>query len=108
MSTATVFPPLKKKKTLRKMTKKEIEVEAAFAKEVYRRRGEINRLTVAVLSGKPVPMTIKLNAEELKIAHRQADSKGLREGPYLTGLVRDALERVDKNMPKPTRKRSGT
>jgi hypothetical protein len=90
---------------LRKMTKKEIEAEAAFAKEAYRRRGEINRLAIAVLSDKPVPVTVKLNADELKMAHRQAKSKGLREGPYLTSLVREALQRADKKMAKPPRKR---
>jgi hypothetical protein len=89
----------------RKMTKKEIEAEAAYAKEAYRRRGEINRLAIAVLSGNPVPVTIKLNADELKQAHRQAQSKGLRDGPYLTNLVREALKRADKKMTKPTRKR---
>jgi hypothetical protein len=89
----------------RKMTKKEIEAEAAFAKEAYRRRGEINRLAIAILSGKPVAVTIKLNADELKMAQRQAESKGLREGPYLTSLVREALQRADKKMAKPTRKR---
>jgi hypothetical protein len=60
------FEDSKRRKMPRKMTKKEIEAEAAYAKEAYRRRGEINRLAVAILSGKPVPVTIKLNADELK------------------------------------------
>jgi hypothetical protein len=88
----------------RKMTKKELEAEAAFAEEMYRRRNEVNRLAVAVLSGKPVPVPIKLNADELRKAGRQARDKGLRVTAYLTALVQEALERVETNTHKPGRK----
>lgn len=86
------------------MTKKELEAEAAYAKEAYRRRAELNLLAAAVLSEKPVSVSIKLNADELRKAGQQARDKGLLLNPYLTALVQEALERVETNSRKPGRK----
>jgi hypothetical protein len=91
---------------LRKMTKKELdEAEAVYADDAYRRRGELNRQAIAVLSGKVVPLTVHLKPAELEQAQQQAKKKNLRINAYLTGLVREALKCADPG--KLSSKRAG-
>jgi predicted DNA binding CopG/RHH family protein len=70
-----------------------IEAEKAFAAEVYRDRAAINRKAQAVLASGSRQITIRLGNEELALARRQAESRGLKYQTYIKMLLHEALTR---------------
>jgi predicted DNA binding CopG/RHH family protein len=70
-----------------------IDVEAAFAANVYRDRAAINRKAQEVLAAGSRQITIRLNNSEIALAKRQAEAKGLRYQTYIKMLLHEALAR---------------
>ena len=70
--------------------KKRLEAEAAFAKEVYNDRANINRKALAILTGSR-PVTIRLNNSEIALAKQQAEAKGLKYQTYMKMLLHESL-----------------
>jgi predicted DNA binding CopG/RHH family protein len=70
-----------------------IEAEKAFAADVYRDRAAINRKAQMVLASGSRQITIRLRNDELAMARRQAEAKGLKYQTYIKMLLHEALVR---------------
>jgi predicted DNA binding CopG/RHH family protein len=70
-----------------------IKAEKAFAKDVYRDRAAINRKAQAVLASGSRQITIRLGNDQLALARRQAEAKGLKYQTYIKMLLHEALTR---------------
>lgn len=70
-----------------------IEAEKAFAADVYRDRAAINRKAQIALASGSRQITIRLGNDELALARRQADAKGLKYQTYIKMLLHEALAR---------------
>lgn len=70
-----------------------IEAEKAFAADVYRDRAAINRKAQTVLASGSRQVTIRLGNDELALARRQAEAKGLKYQTYIKMLLHEALVR---------------
>jgi predicted DNA binding CopG/RHH family protein len=70
-----------------------IEAEKAFAKDVYRDRAAINRKAQTVLASGSRQITIRLGNDQLALARRQAEAKGLKYQTYIKMLLHEALTR---------------
>jgi predicted DNA binding CopG/RHH family protein len=70
-----------------------IEAEKAFAADVYRDRAAINRKAQAVLASGSRQITIRLGNDQLALARRQAEAKGLKYQTYIKMLLHEALAR---------------
>ena len=78
---------------MKKNSNSTIEAERAFAAEVYRDRASINRKAQAVLASGSRQITIRLGNDELALARRQAEAKGLKYQTYIKMLLHEALAR---------------
>jgi predicted DNA binding CopG/RHH family protein len=78
---------------MKKNSSRAIEAEKAFAAEIYRDRAAINRKAQAVLASGSRQVTIRLGNEELALARRQAEAKGLKYQTYIKMLLHEALRR---------------
>ena len=78
---------------MKKNSNNKIEAEAAFAANLYRNRAAINRKAQAVLAAGSRQITIRLGNDELALARRQAEAKGLRYQTYIKMLLHEALAR---------------
>ena len=78
---------------MKKSNSVDIEAEAAFAAELYRDRAAINRKAQAVLASGSRQVTIRLGNNELALARRQAEAKGLKYQTYIKMLLHEALVR---------------
>jgi predicted DNA binding CopG/RHH family protein len=78
---------------MKKNSSNTIEAEAAFAAEVYRDRAAINRKAQEVLAAGSRQITIRLNNNEIALAKRQAEAKGLKYQTYIKMLLHEALAR---------------
>jgi predicted DNA binding CopG/RHH family protein len=76
-----------------KKTGSTIEAEAAFAANVYRDRAAINRKAQEILAAGSRQITIRLNNNEIALAKRQAEAKGLKYQTYIKMLLHEALAR---------------
>jgi predicted DNA binding CopG/RHH family protein len=76
-----------------KKTSSTIEAEKAFAADVYRDRAAINRKAQAVLASGSRQITIRLGNDQLALARRQAEAKGLKYQTYIKMLLHEALTR---------------
>lgn len=72
------------------MTKKQIEAEAQFAREIYKDRARINEKALDVLAGSR-PVTIRLSNSEIALAKKQAEAHGLKYQTYVKMLLHQAL-----------------
>jgi predicted DNA binding CopG/RHH family protein len=70
-----------------------IEAEKSFAAEVYRDRAAINRKAQTVLASGSRQITIRLRNDEIALARRQAEAKGLKYQTYIKMLLHEALVR---------------
>ena len=70
-----------------------IEAEKAFAADLYRDRAEINRIAQTVLVSGSRQITIRLRNDEIALARRQAEAKGLKYQTYIKMLLHEALVR---------------
>ena len=70
-----------------------IKAEKAFAADVYRDRAAINRKAQAVLASGSRQITIRLGNDQLALARRQAEAKGLKYQTYIKMLLHEALTR---------------
>jgi predicted DNA binding CopG/RHH family protein len=70
-----------------------VEAEEAFASEVFRDRAAINRKAQMMLAPGSRQVTIRLGNEELALARRQAEAKGLKYQTYIKMLLHEALIR---------------
>ena len=77
---------------MRKTSSGTIEAEKAFAADVYRDRA-INRKAQAVLASGSRQITIRLGNDELALARRQAEARGLKYQTYIKMLLHEALGR---------------
>jgi predicted DNA binding CopG/RHH family protein len=78
---------------MRKNISSTIEAEKAFAADLYRDRASINRKAQAVLASGSRQITIRLGNEELALARRQAEARGLKYQTYIKMLLHEALGR---------------
>jgi predicted DNA binding CopG/RHH family protein len=78
---------------MKKNSNSTIEAEKAFAAEVYRGRAAINRKAQAVLASGSRQITIRLGNDQLALARRQAEAKGLKYQTYIKMLLHEALAR---------------
>ena len=78
---------------MRKKSSSTIEAEKAFAAEVYRDRAAINRKAQAVLASGSRQITIRLGNDEIALARRQAEARGLKYQTYIKMLLHEALGR---------------
>jgi predicted DNA binding CopG/RHH family protein len=78
---------------MRKKSSSTIEAEKAFAADVYRDRAAINRKAQAVLVSGSRQITIRLGNDELALARRQAEARGLKYQTYIKMLLHEALRR---------------
>ena len=78
---------------MKKNSSNTIESEKAFAADLYRDRAAINRKAQAVLASGSRQVTIRLGNEELALARRQAEAKGLKYQTYIKMLLHEALAR---------------
>ena len=70
-----------------------IEAEAVFSANLCRDRAAINRRAQEVLSAGSRQITIRLNNNEIALAKRQAETKGLKYQAYIKMLLHEALAR---------------
>ncbi len=78
---------------MKKNSSSTIDAEKAFAAEVYRDRAAINRKAHVVLASGSRQITIRLGNDELALARRQAEAKGLKYQTYIKMLLHEALTR---------------
>ena len=78
---------------MKKDRSKIIEAEAAFAADLYRDRGALNRTAQEVLASGSRQITIRLGNHELALARRQAEDRGLKYQTYIKMLLHEALVR---------------
>ena len=78
---------------MKKNSSNTIEAEKAFAAEVYRDRAAMNRKAQKVLASGSRQITIRLGNDELALARRQAEAKGLKYQTYIKMLLHEALAR---------------
>jgi predicted DNA binding CopG/RHH family protein/uncharacterized DUF497 family protein len=78
---------------MKKNNSNTIDAETAFAADVYRDRAAINRKAQAVLAAGSRQVTIRLGNNEIALARRQAEAKGLRYQTYIKMLLHEALAR---------------
>jgi predicted DNA binding CopG/RHH family protein len=78
---------------MKKSSSSTIEAEKAFAAEVYRDRAAMNRKAQAVLASGSRQITIRLGNDQLALARRQAEAKGLKYQTYIKMLLHEALAR---------------
>jgi predicted DNA binding CopG/RHH family protein len=78
---------------MKRNSSKTIEAEAAFAADVYRDRAAINRKAQDVLASGSRQITIRLGNNELELARRQAEAKGLKYQTYIKMLLHEGLAR---------------
>jgi predicted DNA binding CopG/RHH family protein len=78
---------------MKKKSDSKIEAENAFAAGVYRDRAAINRKAQMVLASGSRQITIRLGNDEIALARRQAEAKGLRYQTYIKMLLHEALQR---------------
>jgi predicted DNA binding CopG/RHH family protein len=78
---------------MRKNNSSTIEAEKAFAADVYRDRAAMNRKAQAVLASGSRQVTIRLGNDELALARRQAEARGLKYQTYIKMLLHEALRR---------------
>ena len=78
---------------MKKNSKSTIDAEKAFAAEVYRDRAAINRKAQTVLASGSRQITIRMRNDEIALARRQAEAKGLRYQTYIKMLLHEALVR---------------
>jgi predicted DNA binding CopG/RHH family protein len=78
---------------MKRNNSKTIEAEAVFAADVYRDRAAINRKAQQVLASGSRQITIRLGNNELALARRQAEAKGLKYQTYIKMLLHQALTR---------------
>jgi len=76
-----------------KNSSSKIEAEKAFAADVYRDRAAINRKAQAALEPGSRQITIRVGNDELALARRQAEARGLRYQTYIKMLLHEALGR---------------
>ena len=81
----------------RNNSKKEIELEAAFAADIYRDRAELNGKAQELLAAVSRQVTIRLSNSEIARAEQQAEAKGLRYQTYIKMLLHEALARYTAN-----------
>ena len=70
-----------------------VEAERAFAADVYRDRVAVNRKAQTVLASGSRQVTIRLGNQELALARRQAEARGLKYQTYIKMLLHEALVR---------------
>ena len=70
-----------------------MEAEKAFAADLYRDRASINRKAQAVLTSGSRQITIRIGNDELALARRQAEARGLKYQTYIKMLLHEALGR---------------
>jgi predicted DNA binding CopG/RHH family protein len=77
------------------MTRKEREVEAAYAEEVYKRHAEIDKKALQILKAIPPAktrqLTIRMSVTEIELAKTQAAALGLKYQTYIKMLLHRAL-----------------
>jgi predicted DNA binding CopG/RHH family protein len=78
---------------MKKNSSSTIEAEKAFAADVFRDRAAINRKAQAVLASGSRQITIRLGNDQLALARRQAEAKGLKYQTYIKMLLHEALAR---------------
>jgi predicted DNA binding CopG/RHH family protein len=78
---------------MKKNSSSTIEAEKAFAADVYRDRAAINRKAQAALASGSRQITIRLGNDQLALARRQAEAKGLKYQTYIKMLLHEALAR---------------
>jgi predicted DNA binding CopG/RHH family protein len=78
---------------MKKNSSSAVEADAAFAANLYRDRAEINRKAQEVLAAGSRQITIRLNNNEIALAKRQAETKGLKYQTYIKMLLHEALAR---------------
>jgi predicted DNA binding CopG/RHH family protein len=78
---------------MKKNSNSTIEAEKAFAADLYKDRAAINRKAQAVLASGSRQITIRLRNDEIALARRQAEAKGLKYQTYIKMLLHEALVR---------------
>jgi predicted DNA binding CopG/RHH family protein len=78
---------------MRKNNSSTIEAEKAFAADLYRNRAAMNRKAQAVLEPGSRQITIRLGNDQLALASRQAEARGLKYQTYIKMLLHEALGR---------------
>jgi predicted DNA binding CopG/RHH family protein len=78
---------------MKKNSSSTIRAEKAFAADVYRDRAAINRKAQEVLASGSRQITIRLGNDQLALARRQAEAKGLKYQTYIKMLLHEALAR---------------
>ena len=78
---------------MRKTSVSTIEAEKDFAADLYRDRASLNRKAQAVLASGSRQITIRLGNDELALARRQAEARGLKYQTYIKMLLHEALGR---------------
>ena len=78
---------------MRKNSASQIEAEKAFAADLYRDRASMNRKAQAVLESGSRQITIRIGNDELALARRQAEARGLKYQTYIKMLLHEALGR---------------
>ena len=76
---------------LKKMTKKQIEAEAAFADHAWKNRAALERKAQEVLVSGSRQITIRMDNSEIELAKQQAKKRGLRYQTYMKMLLHQAL-----------------